>query len=157
MSTLDAKRIQRLDISEANISDLSGIEYFTNLESLIAGKNKITKVDVSKLTNLKELGFFGNQWLTEIDISKNLNLTSINFALNKLTTIDLSKNINLKIIEISSNKLTSLDVSKNLLLEAMNISNNPSLKCVKVSPEQLPKINQKWDTGGQIPFLVDCK
>ena len=157
MSTLDAKRIQRLDISEANISDLSGIEYFTNLETLIAGKNKITKVDVSKLTNLKELGFFGNQWLTEIDLSKNVNLTSINFALNRLTTIDLSKNINLKYIEISSNKLTSLDVSKNLLLEAMNISNNPSLKCVKVSPEQLPKINQKWDTGGQIPFLVDCK
>ena len=109
------------------------------------------------MTNLKELGFFGNQWLTEIDLSKNVNLTYINFALNRLTTIDLSKNIKLKIIEISSNKLTSLDVSNNLLLEGMNISNNPNLKCVKVSPEQLPKINQKWDTGGQIPFLVDCK
>jgi len=155
MSSLDAKRVQRLDVSEANISDLSGIEHFTNLETLIAGKNKITKVDVSKLTNLKELGFFGNQWLSEIDLSKNVNLTYINFALNRLTTVDLSKNIKLKYIEISSNKLISLDVSNNLLLESMNISNNPNLKCVKVSPEQIPKINQKWESGA--PFLVDCK
>jgi len=155
ISIVDAKKIIRLDISDANISDLSGIEYFTNLEILMAGGNKINKVDVSKLTNLKELSFFGNQWLTEIDLSKNINLTNINFAANRLTSIDLSKNIKLKYIEISSNKLNSLDISKNLLLEGMNVSNNPNLKCIKVSPEQLPKINQNWETNAT--FLVDCK
>ncbi len=150
----NVERVTRLDISESNISDLSGIEYFKNLETLICMKNKVTSVDLTELTNLQEISFFGNQWLTKIDLTKNSKLKSINFALNKLTNIDLSSNLDLSYVEISSNNLSSLDLSKNLKIESVNVSGNPNLKCIKISKEQEAKINNKWEAG--VSFSVNC-
>ena len=148
------ERITRLDISESNISDLSGLEYFKNLETFICMKNKVTSVDLTALKNLREVSFFGNQWLTKIDLSKNSKLTSINFALNKLTAIDLTNNLDLSYIEISSNNLASLDISKNIKIESMNVSGNPNLKCIKISKEQESKVNSRWEAG--VPFSINC-
>jgi len=150
----NVERVTRLDISESNISDLSGLEYFKNLETFICMKNKVSSVDLTELTNLQEISFFGNQWLTKIDLSKNSKLKSINFALNKLTNIDLSNNPNLSYIEISSNNLSSLDLSKNSKIESINVTGNPNLKCIKISKEQESKINSKWEAG--VPFSINC-
>jgi hypothetical protein len=154
VSTFNIERITSLDVSESNISDLSGIEYFKNLETFICMKNKVTSVDLTSLSNLKEISFFGNQWLTKIDLSKNLKLRSINFALNKLVSVDLSNNLDLTYIEISSNNLISLDISKNLNIEGMNVTGNPNLKCIKISKEQESKITSKWESG--VPYSVNC-
>lgn len=155
ISGFNALRITRLDISESNISDISGIENFLNLEELYCGKNKIKDVNIRNLINLKILSFFGNQYLSSIDLTQNLKLKSINFAGNKLSEIDLSKNLDLEYIEISSNNLLNLDISHNLKISSMNITGNPNLKCIKISMEQLPKVDKSWESNA--PFLTNCK
>ena len=57
----------KLDLSNKNISDLSGIEHFTELTELDCSYNNISELDVSALTNL-----------TKLDCSHNL-LRSLNF------------------------------------------------------------------------------
>lgn len=52
----------------ANIEDLSGIEYFQNLDTLECYNNKLTSLDLSNNKNLKVLSCAVNE-LTEIDIS----------------------------------------------------------------------------------------
>ena len=56
-----------------NISDLTGIEFFTNLDTLIRSNNQLTSLDVSRLTNLKVLNCGWNQ-LTSLDVSNLINL-----------------------------------------------------------------------------------
>ena len=59
------------------ITDLTGIEDFTALETLTAGDNNLTRVDFSKNLNLKTLQLPKNN-ITNINISKNLNLEFLN-------------------------------------------------------------------------------
>ena len=74
-----------------NISDLSGIEYFTNITSLSCYQNKLTSIDVSKNTALTQLDCGSNQ-LTQLDVSKNMALTELWCSSNQLTTLDVSNN-----------------------------------------------------------------
>lgn len=90
--------ITSLDLSNGNISDLSGIENFTSM----------TYLDVS------------NNKLTTLDVSKNLVLETLNASSNQLTTLDVSKNGNIKIIYLANNPLISLNLrngnNKNFIL-----------------------------------------
>ena len=58
------------------ISDLTGIEHFSELHSLYCQNNQITKLDVSKNTKLAVLWCFGNR-LSELDLSNNPKLSDL--------------------------------------------------------------------------------
>ena len=58
------------------ISDLTGIEHFSELHSLYCQNNQITKLDVSKNTKLAVLWCFGNR-LAELDLSNNPKLSDL--------------------------------------------------------------------------------
>ena len=58
----------RLDIFDYCIEDLSGIEWFTNLEYLYAQDNDISSVNLSNNTKLKVVNLSGNP-LTSLDVS----------------------------------------------------------------------------------------
>ena len=55
-----------LNVGKKGISDLTGIEYFTELKSLSCNNNNITSLDLSKNTALKSLSGYGNQYTIEI-------------------------------------------------------------------------------------------
>jgi len=132
--------VKSLDISylQINITNLTGIEGFTALESLTFRGNtgKLTALDVSKNLMLKQLDCSSNQ-LTTLNLSKNTALETLNCGSNKLTALDVSGNIALQSLTCSSNQLTSLDLSGNTklatiivetnLLESLNISNSKDL------------------------------
>ncbi|MBR2593799.1 MAG: cell wall-binding repeat-containing protein, partial [Firmicutes bacterium] len=61
--------VTQMDVSNQNISDLRGIEYFTNLEELYCSSNQLTSLNVSGCTGLEELYCSSNQ-LTTLDVSK---------------------------------------------------------------------------------------
>lgn len=88
ISVTDISAVTSLDISNSNITDLTGIEAFTNLTFLDCSHNK----------------------LTLLDLSKNLKLEILNASINQISNLDFSKNINLKVIYVVSNPLTSLNV-----------------------------------------------
>ncbi len=55
--------------SNMNISSLSGIENFVNLQSLMCEHNQLTSLDISALTSLTGLAADGNE-LSIFDVSK---------------------------------------------------------------------------------------
>lgn len=133
-----------LNVYQKEISDMTGIEVFVNLQELSCDRNEITELDISQNINLKKLYCNYND-LSELDISNNTNLevlqcvannlssldTSQNLmiwhmylASNNLTTIDLSQNANLQSFLAAGNSLTSLDVSQNSELQNLQINGN---------------------------------
>ena len=106
-----------------DITSLKGIEHFTELLYLDCNSNKLTALDVTKNTALKNLICTGNQ-LSAINLSKNTALEVLDCSNNKLTAIDVSKNTALTTLDCYDNQLTALDVSANTALEFLNCSNN---------------------------------
>ncbi|AWK03819.1 hypothetical protein HYN56_06100 [Flavobacterium crocinum] len=125
--TRNISSIKTLDVSYYtwNIKDLTGIEDFTALESLVFRGNtgKISTLNVSKNLKLKNLDVSSNA-LTALDVSNNLELENLNFGTNKLTTLDVSKNTKLKTLKFESNQLTSITISNNKELVDFNCYNN---------------------------------
>ena len=125
--TKNISSIKTFDVSYFtwNIKDLTGIEDFAALESLVFRGNtgKISTLNVSKNTKLKNLDVSSNA-LTALDVSNNLELESLNFGTNKLTTIDVSKNTKLKTLKFESNQLTSITITNNKDLVDFSCYNN---------------------------------
>ncbi len=140
----EASAVTAISLYSAGISSLAGIEYFTNLKSLICWDNNLSQLDVSKNTELtalrcwnndlskldvsnntqlQELMCFGNNF-TELDVSKNTELTTLECGSNNLTKLDVSKNTELTNLECYANSLTELDVSKNTELTYLNCTSN---------------------------------
>ena len=140
----DAENVTELPIYFKEISDLTGINAFTNLESLDCEGNYLTNLDISKLDVLKTLvcgnndiesiNFSeqsslehiscGDSLLTSLNVSTSPNLRYLMCAKNEITALDLSVNTELVHLVLSRNNLTEIDLSNNLLLENLYASGN---------------------------------
>ena len=112
-----------MDASSQNISDLAGINFFTNLQFLWVSNNQLTSLNVSNLTNLALLVADGNQ-LTSLDVSNFTNLIGLWVRNNQLTSLDVSNLTNLEDLWVCNNQLTSLDVSNLTNLQDLRVSYN---------------------------------
>lgn len=111
LSAEEMGAVKEVDVTAREIKSLEGIEYFTELETLICDDNNITELDLSKNKKLDCL-YCGDNELTNLNISKNVKLTSIFCQRNRLRSLDLSGNPELTLIVCDDNLLTSLDVTK---------------------------------------------
>ena len=98
--------------SNMNISDLTGIEYFTLLSNLNCGNNQ----------------------LTNLDVSQNINLIDFECSFNQITSLNLSNNTALINLYLDDNLLTSLDLrnGNNSSIDQFYVSYNPDLTCINV-------------------------
>jgi hypothetical protein len=119
----EAEAITLLELEQKNISNMSGIEAFINLELLNCSNNLLTSLDVSNNTALIFLSVASNQ-LTALDISANTALNGLDCGDNKLSALNVSQNIALQYLSCYDNQLTSLDVSNNNELERMHCNRN---------------------------------
>ncbi|UMB59698.1 gliding motility-associated C-terminal domain-containing protein [Lutibacter sp. A80] len=132
-----------IDVNSLYIDDLTGIEAFINITSLILNRNYLEELDISKNTALTSLSFSDN-YLTSIDLSKNTALTYLSCGNNKLTSLDVSKNTQLETLYAGSNEdLTSLDVSSNTVLTKLYLLNNEGLTQLNVANGN----NSNFDTS----------
>ena len=76
ISSAEAEAVIYLYVSYSDISDLSGIEKFVNLDTLICNYNQLTTLDLSNNTALKRLECYGNR-LTTLDLSNNTVLENL--------------------------------------------------------------------------------
>ena len=83
-----------------NITDLTGIEYFTALEDLDCDDNLLTFLDVSKNVNLKRLVCVYNK-LTSVILSANIE--DLDLDDNELTSLDVSNLANLRYLWVVGN------------------------------------------------------
>ncbi len=167
ISINEAKNITRLDLYGQNvenwcggtITNLSGIEHFTNLTSLVAPDNNIVSADLSQNLKLSNINLRVNN-LASIEIGNNNVLNYLKLSDNQLTTIDVSKNITLPYLELNNNRITSIDLSNNILLEDLYLQHNLitnldarncSLKSLRI--DNNPNIEWAYLTGQ--PFMTE--
>ncbi|MBN4051910.1 PKD domain-containing protein [Cytophagaceae bacterium AH-315-L13] len=139
-----------------NISDLTGIEYFTNIYKLECSNNNLSSLpDLS--TELYYLLCTGNNLDSLPNLSNNIKLINLICYNNNLTSIpDLSANVNLQNLWcqdndldklpplINNTALTGLDCGQNNIKILPDLSNNTSLTdlwCAMNSLKTLPDIS----------------
>lgn len=125
------------------ISNLKGIEFFTNIWLLECYYNNLTTIDLSHNKKLSYLNCHHNKLeeldvsglpllktfycnyneLPSINVSKNEKLEDFNCQDNHLDTLDVSQNKELVKLGCGSNNLTELNVSANTKLKVLNVSN----------------------------------
>ena len=152
-------------LSCTNVSDLTGLEKLTNLQTFQLrdpklttanfGKNKklkcieivgnIKKIDVTQNTELEILYvgpyLIGQTGLTSINVTKNKKLKELWLTHNSLKQINLSQNTNLEILDLEYNKLSSLDLSKNTKLKKLYVLEGNSIKKSNIKVAKNVKLN----------------
>ncbi len=131
----EALNIKYLNVSRSNISDLSGINFFLNLEALHCEINQLSTVDFSQNSLLSFLNLNTNQ-LTSIDVSQNSLLSVLICSNNQLTILDVTQNLALRKLETIYNQLNTLNVTENPNLEFLNCRGN-QLTSIDVSQNSL--------------------
>ncbi|HEY0092338.1 MAG TPA: hypothetical protein VGB43_07625, partial [Flavobacterium sp.] len=129
----EAEVVTYLTVSNSNISDLTGISFFSGLSELDCSNNLLTTIDLGSL-NFGSLKC-NNNLLTVLDLSNMSNLIQLIASHNNLTTISLSNSITTIypiVLDLSYNNLTSfnmnigqfssLDLSHNQI-SSLNIQN----------------------------------
>lgn len=113
VSRAEALNLETLGITNKSITDLSGIEWFTNLRILnCSGSSSLKALDVSNNTALEELNC-RNCKITNLDVSKNVALRILNCYGCNMKKLDVSNNPLLTSLDCGYNSITSLDLSHN--------------------------------------------
>ena len=171
LSRAEIEAVKEIKCYYKEIRSLTGIEYFTALQTLECYSNLLTSLDISGNTALKSLDCAKNQLaaldvsqntaletldcadnqLAALDVSQNTALESLDCAYNQLTTLDVSQNTALESLNCADNQLTALDISQNTALEylicasnkmtALNVSGNATLKFLNCSTNELTELN----------------
>ena len=174
------EEVTSLNLSSwSDLADLSGIEYFTNLESLNCYRSGVTNIDAIKdLTKLTTLNFNDCDKLTELDVTRLTNLTTLSCnecatlsALNvqglsqlqtldcsssQITSLDVSASTNLTSLKCNANALTTLDVSALTNLETLWCNNNRLAELSLIENGKLTDLqcgNQKQSSGSGTLYL----
>jgi hypothetical protein len=120
INSLSIEMLMFLNVSNQNISDLTGIKDFIAIRELNCGSNQLSSLDLSQNIYLDELECSFNQ-ITYLDLSNNTELTKIYIDDNQLTYLDLRNGNNSNIIDFYA-------------------SYNPNLTCINVD-------NVAWSTS----------
>ncbi|MFT5859080.1 MAG: hypothetical protein ACI865_001176 [Flavobacteriaceae bacterium] len=145
-----------LDVSHTLvISDMTGLEEFTQISELNCSANFLTELDVTANSLLTVLTCYGN-YITTLTLGGNLNLTVISASSNLLTDLDLSIYPNLTFVNISDTPMTSLNLANgnntNMTFWAVAA---PNLQCVQVDDPLFSAANWSNIEPG-LTFSLDC-
>jgi len=156
LSRVEIEAVKEIKCYHKDIRSLTGIEYFTALQTLKCYSNQLAALDVSQNTALESLDCADNQ-LTTLDVSRNTALKSLDCAKNQLTTLDVSRNTALESLNCADNQVTSLDISQNTALEylicasnkltALNVSGNATLKFLNCESNELTALDVNRNTA----------
>lgn len=151
--TNNINTITSLDVTNSNITDLTGIDAFTNLETLNCAFNSLTTLDLGGNIHLKILNCTFNK-ITNLDVSKNIDLDRLSCFENQLSNLNISTNINLTYLDCSDNNLTSLDLKNNLLLvDLFCLSNN----ITSLDLSKNINLEDVWCQSNKLKFLDASK
>jgi hypothetical protein len=111
----EALLINGLYINSSNISDLTGIESFTNLLQLSCGNNQLTEINIHNLQSLLTINCINNPQLTSVDVSGLSSLTQFMYIVPSLISLNVSNCSSLTQLYYNGysnpGNLTSLNIS----------------------------------------------
>ena len=126
VTTADMKSLTSLSARNQGITDLSCLEFATNLTDLDLWGNKLEADDIPEMA-----GLTGLTWL---NLGAQYRSTNNGQVPSLTSTIDLSALTNLTYLNLSSNRLTSLNVSALTQLEQLSMSFN--------------RLGEQWESPG---------
>lgn len=129
----EALAVYELRVNNSNISNLTGIESFTNLRYLDCGQNQLSSLNVTSLTNLNQLFCRINQ-LSSLNVSNMPNLKVLNCYQNLLTSLTITNDFLLEELYISENQIQSIDLTSFINLKNLWIGNNPYTSPINLNP-----------------------
>lgn len=138
--TSNISGVTSLDLYLRGVSDLTGIEGFTDLKFLNCHDNSLTNVDLSQNIYLEEL-WIARNFLTQLNLSKNSELLRLICPQNRLTRLDVSQNLKLTYLNCIVNQFTSLDVTQNLKLTYLNCHSNNLTSLDVTQNKELVQLN----------------
>ena len=126
-----------LNLAYKGISNMTGVQYFTQLKRLDLYSNNLTSIDVSANTKLIYLNLGYNK-LTSINVASNTVLQELYLQNNQLTTVSVNNHSSLRTLWVRNNTtltgfycwrdaLTSVDVTGCTALLYLKIYNNYNL------------------------------
>lgn len=141
-----------------NISDLRGIEAFTNVTYLYCQENQLKNLDVSHNLALRSLSCSSNQ-LTKLDLQHNVNLWYVYCDWNALRSLDISQNVNLISFSCMFNQLVSVKAktgtgsSSSIHFKSLN---NPDLYCIEVDDPSYCTVQWVNFVDPIVTFSTNC-
>ena len=124
----DINKVDALNLSGKEITNLKGISSFKNLKKLSISNNKIEDLtEVYKITNLEELVMNDNNIKSLNGIGSLTKLTKLNINTNPISNMsEISKLTNLKYLYVANCKLTyfTVDLTNLTKLEEISLINN---------------------------------
>lgn len=137
--------VHTLNVTSMSISDLTGIEAFTNLVNLFCNNNQLTSINLTQNT---QLGWFAssNNPLSTVNTSMNPSLYFFDAPSNHLTHLDFSANPVLRTLICSQNYLTSLDLSTNSALTDVDAGGN-QITSINLGNSSILTFIRIWDNN----------
>lgn len=154
----DNTALKSLALSTTKLESITGLKTCTALETLICQSSKVSTLDVSDMTSLKQLRVAWNQ-MTSLNVSGCTALKELVCRQNHLTSLDVSTNTAIETLECQNNSLSSLDVTSNTALkelwcfknslQTLNLTYNRYLEILRCNDNQLTSVNLQY-LGNQI-------
>ena len=119
----EALLVIALNVSNSNINNLNGLEFFSNMIDLDCNYNNITSFDFTLFPNL--LYFKGNHNLfSSLNLNNNNIIDTIQLVNNHLTSVSVTNCSNLWELNCSNNSITSINILNLPTLFNLDFTNN---------------------------------
>jgi type IX secretion system substrate protein len=118
----EALAVGKINVSISNISDLNGINAFTNLIRLVCSTNQLTNIDIN-LPNLKQFYCNENQ-LATLNVTDCPMLETLYCSNASITSLQVSGLTHLYYLDAHNNQLTSISLSNLPALLILDVNNN---------------------------------
>lgn len=111
------------EFANCDLEDLTGIQYFYDLEMLSCSYTNLSSLDVSTMKNLSELRISRNKIKT-LNVSGTTSLSTLYCSYNELSDLNVSGSPSLKILSAIDNNLTSINITGLSKLTNVNLQEN---------------------------------
>lgn len=137
------------ELKLTGVTDLTGIEYFTDLEKLSGRECPLTVMNIGQNLYIKELVWRSNS-LQILILGRNQVIETIDVEGNQIAELDVKDCTNLKLLHCGMNALTELDISQNAALESLSCGGN---NLTELDVSHNPQLRQLYCSYNQIAVL----
>lgn len=150
----EAATVRSLDVAGRSISNLTGLEYFLDLQYLDCAANNLTAVDASQYPQLRYL-YCNSNTVTTLTLSGLYHLIELDCSYNSIASLDFMGLQSLSTVDCSENLLTALDFSVCPQLADFSCSNN-NIVTINIKNGAVQGAVYTYNSWGNNPLAYIC-
>lgn len=131
----EAEAATLIDVPNAGVKTIAGLEQFTNLTEIRLNGNALTSIDLTPFTKLERFNGIENPDLAEVNIKGLRSLAYIHCHDTSLSSLDLSDAVSIVELHLFRTNLETLDLTYCPALSILNLDDTP-IRSVDASDKQ---------------------